>query len=313
MALYKETNLLIDYIPDYLEDCLARGQADETAKTKESLLNLFITWATTKGVHKVDEMSLDVLESYRKHLYRYRKPATRKPLQLATQRMRLMAIKGYLKFLHYYSVLDSDFYKKFELPRVPRKLPKNIPEPSDVERIFLQTEVAGFLKLRDRALLELLYATGIRRCELARLDIAHIEFKHRVVWVHNGKGSQDRVVPIADRALYWIKRYIDELRPKLASIESGDALFLGLRGQRLELSALTELVGNYVARSGVGKQGACHLFRHTAATHMVRGGADVRFVQEFLGHKDINSTIIYTHLTINDLSEVYSDCHPAAL
>lgn len=311
MGIPSGLEYLIDYLPFYIEDCLARGQSDKTTYTKENLLNMFLNWGATQHVTKVTDLSIDVLEEYRRHLYRHRK-SDGQPLQLSTQRMRLMAITGFLKFLDYYDVLATDFYKKFTLPRVPRRLPKQIPEFEEIELILRQTEVAGALRLRDRTILELLYASGIRRCEAVKLDTLDIDFNHSTLTIRKGKGSLDRVVPIAERTQKWLKRYLKELRPKLSSISSGEALFLDIHGGRLKDSALTELVGNYVLRSGVVKQGACHLFRHTSATHMMRNGADIRYIQEFLGHQDINSTMIYTHVTINDLSEAYSECHPAA-
>ncbi|MCG0477193.1 tyrosine-type recombinase/integrase [Pseudomonas aeruginosa] len=166
--------------------------------------------------------------------------------------------------------------------------------------------------LRDRAILEVYYATGIRRAELAGLDIRDVDFKHQIVTVRKGKGSQDRRIPIAQRALDSVERYLSELRSKLATVASGEALFLGETGKRIQSSKLTELVGRCIRRSGIGKSGSCHALRHATATHMLRHGADIRYVQEMLGHLCIESTQIYTHVTITDLQGVYSRTHPAA-
>ncbi len=121
----------------------------------------------------------------------------------------------------------------------------------------------------------------------------------------------DRVVPISDSALAAIARYLEELRPRLANISSGDALFLSKYGKRLCPSSITSLGEKYVSRSGIGKKGACHIFRHASASELIRNGAELPYVQDYLGHLDINSTIIYTHVTIRDLSRVYIKCHPA--
>lgn len=298
----------IDY---YIEDCLARGQANLTAKTKENLVGKFVTWCEGIQVYRVNELSLDVLEQYRRYIYRYRKPRNGEPLGLATQRMRLTAVTGFLKFLNYHEFTRLEFYKKFILPKVPKRLPKKIPEYEEIEQIIRQTETCGYLRLRDRAILEVLYATGIRRCEIANLNVRDIDFRNEVIIVCAGKGGLDRVVPIAQRAQHWLKQYLIKLRPQLAQIESGDALFLGINSKRLKASALTDLVRQYILRSGVRNSGACHVFRHATATHMLRNGADIRYVQEFLGHQDIKSTEIYTHVTINDLTRVYKQCHPA--
>jgi integrase/recombinase XerD len=177
--------------------------------------------------------------------------------------MRLMAVTGFLKRMRDYDIIQSDFFSKFPLPRVPRKLPPVIPAEQEIT-------------------------------------------------IRKGKGSLDRKVPIAPRALDWLQRYIEDLRPELLTLESGTAVFLGQTGRRIQNSALTDLVGEYVRRSGVGKEGACHLMRHASATHMLKHGADIRYVQELLGHQDIKSTQIYTHVTISDLKAVYRRTHPAA-
>lgn len=296
----------------YVEDCLACGQSSATAYSKLNLLKLFIQWCAGSGITRISDVDLDLLEAYRRYLYRYRKPRDNTPLELSTQRMRLMAVTGLLKRLHYHDIIRSDFYKKFPLPHVPRKLPKVIPEEQEIELIIHQTLTKGRIGLRDRAILEVYYATGIRRGELAQLDLTDISFSEQTVTIRKGKGSLDRKVPIAPRALYWMRKYIEELRPELLTLESGQALFLGETGQRIQNSKLTDMVGDYVRRSGIGKEGACHILRHATATHMLKNGADIRYVQELLGHQDIKSTQIYTHVTINDLKEVYNRTHPSA-
>lgn len=216
-----------------------------------------------QGVTTITNIDLELLEAYRRYLYRYRKPRDHAPLDLSTQRMRLMAVTGFLKRMRDYDIIQSDFFSKFPLPRVPRKLPPVIPAEQEIT-------------------------------------------------IRKGKGSLDRKVPIAPRALDWLQRYIEDLRPELLTLESGIAVFLGRAGRRIQRSALTDLVGEYVRWSGVGKEGACYLMRHASATHMLKHGADIRYVQELLGHQDIKSTQIYTHVTISDLKAVYRRAHPAA-
>ncbi|MBU3059885.1 tyrosine-type recombinase/integrase [Pseudomonas indica] len=296
----------------YVEDCLARGQSDSTANTKTALLQQFVLWCQAQGICDVSQVDLDLLERYRQHLYRYRKRRDHEPLKLSTQRMRLMAVTGLLKRLHAYGIVHSEPYARFPLPRVPRQIPKQIPDEEEIEPILHQTMINGRMELRDRAIVEVYYATGIRRAELAGLDIRDVDFKHQIVTVRKGKGRQDRRVPIAQRALDSVEQYLSELRGRLATVASGEALFLGETGKRIQNSKLTELVGRCIRRSGIGKSGSCHALRHATATHMLRHGADIRYVQEMLGHLCIESTQIYTHVTITDLQGVYSRTHPAA-
>ncbi len=296
----------------YVDDCLARGQSDATAYGKKFLLQMFEVWCRQQAINDVLEIDLALLECYRKHLYRYRKILDQQPLELSTQRMRLMAVTGMLKRLHAFGIVQSDFYCRFPLPKVPRKIPNQIPDEDEIAPILHQTITKGRMGLRDRAILEVYYATGVRRSELAHLDLRDIDFKNRTVTVRKGKGNADRRVPIAERALEWVTKYLNEVRSGLASLASGEALFLGTTGKRIQKSALTELVGGYIRRSGIGKTGSCHALRHATATHMMRGGADIRHVQEMLGHRCIESTQIYTHVTITDLQGVYSKTHPSA-
>ena len=296
----------------YIEDCLACGQSDATANTKAALLQMFVRWSEHQGVSEVTQVGLELLERYRKYLYRYRKPRDHTPLARSTQRMRLMAVTGLLKRLHYYGIVLSDDYSKFPLPKVHRQIPKQIPDEDEIDPILHQTLTKGRMGLRDRAILEVYYATGIRRAELAGLDIRDVDFKHQMVTVRKGKGGDDRRVPIAQRALDWVEKYLNELRGRLATMASGEALFLGETGKRIQESKLTTLVGGYIRRSGIGKSGSCHALRHATATHMLRHGADIRYVQEMLGHQCIESTQIYTHVTATDLQGVYSRTHPAA-
>ncbi|WP_251359118.1 tyrosine-type recombinase/integrase [Kangiella sp. TOML190] len=301
---------LLDILPFYLEDRAAIGLSDSTVATKERLVRKFVTWCAKEGIHDIKDLNINVLEGFRRHRHKYRK-SDGKPLQLSTLAQELMAVIDFMKFLDYYDLLESDFYKKFRLPKVGKSLPKDIPEHEEVEIIFHQTQTTGYMRLRDEAILKTFYSGGMRRQELANLNISNINAKRKTLTIIKGKGSMDRVVPISNSALAAIARYLEELRPRLANISSGDALFLSKYGKRLCPSSITTLGGKYVSRSGIGKKGACHIFRHASATELIRNDAKLPYVQEYLGHLDINSTVIYTHVTINDLSKAYHECHPA--
>jgi len=168
--------------------------------------------------------------------------------------------------------------------------------------------------LRDRAILETLYSTGLRRAELARLAVHDVDFAGGALTVRKGKGGKDRVVPIGERALAWIEKYLADARPALARAgDEADTLFLSERGGKpLTVAYLSSMATRYVTRAGFGKSGSCHLFRHTCATLMLEGGADIRHVQEQLGHACLQTTQIYTHVSISRLKEVHAATHPAA-
>lgn len=160
--------------------------------------------------------------------------------------------------------------------------------------------------------MEVYYATAIRRSELVRMKMVHIELGKGILTIVEGKGLKDRRLPIAQRACDWVSRYLDEVRPKFVTIDSGDAMFLSRNGFPINPDQVGQMVGKYVRRAGIDKPGACHLFRHAGATSMLDAGADIRYVQEMLGHADISTTQIYTHVAIKQLERVYNRTHPAA-
>ena len=184
----------------------------------------------------------------------------------------------------------------------------------EIERIFaVPMQRNDLVGIRDRSILELFYASAIRRSELVRLNIEHIDLHDRILTVLEGKGLRDRRIPVARRACRWVRRYLEEVRPQFLSIDSGDALFISDKGLPLNPDQVGQRVGKYVRRAGIDKPGACHLFRHAAATLMLDAGADIRHVQEMLGHADISTTQIYTHVAIKQLAKVYNRTHPAAM
>ncbi len=290
---------------------MALGESNATLKSKRVLLAKFIGWAATQDIYNLKDLNLLVLEEYRRHLNKHRK-RDGQSLDISTQYARLMAVTKFVKTMDYYDAIDGTFAKKFRLPRIPRRLPKDIPTVDDIERVLEQALIMGRLGLRNRAIIEVFYATGIRRIELVNINIRDIDFQRQILMVREGKNKNDRNVPIARRALDWVERYLKEIRPRLACLASGDALFLTEAGHRMNPHKVTDMVTHCVVRSGIDKKGACHLLRHATATEMLRHGADIRQVQEMLGHSDISSTQIYTHVTIRDLSRVYYETHPAA-
>ncbi len=156
------------------------------------------------------------------------------------------------------------------------------------------------------------YGTGIRRAELAHLNLRDLDADRRTLIVRQGKGRKDRMIPIGARALAWIDRYLAEARPRLAGEPDDGTLFLTVDGTPFSLDRLTQLVRDYVKASGVGKQGACHLFRHTMATLMLEGGADIRYIQAMLGHAELSTTQIYTQVSIRALQAVHTATFPGA-
>jgi site-specific recombinase XerD len=181
-------------------------------------------------------------------------------------------------------------------PRRPRRLP-DAPSPAEVEQTLAALEGEGPVPLRNRALVELVYSAGLRSAEAVGLDLADVDFEQELVHVRHGKGGKDRVVPLGEEAAFWVGRYLREARPDLAK-GANDALFLSTRGRRLDTSTLRRVVPHP------------HRLRHAFATHLLEGGADLRTIQELLGHSSLSTTQVYSHVDPRHLRRVYDSAHP---
>lgn len=297
----------------YLDDCLAKGMSPNTIIVKRQSLTRFNEWCAPKGITSPQEVNLEVMEGFRMHLHHYKKLLDGEPLSINSQHKFLTDLKLFLRRLHRRRVITNSDFEEFEMPRCKKQLPRSVLSPEEVEQIFaLPMLRCDGIGVRDRAILELFYATAIRRSELAGLKLSHIDLDKQTLMIIEGKGLKDRHLPIAKRACGRIRDYLDKVRPKFLTIESGEALFLHDKGYPLKPDQVGQMVGKYRRRAGVEKSGACHLFRHATATSMLNAGADIRYVQQMLGHADISTTQVYTHVAINQLERVYNLTHPAA-
>ncbi|MCP4465236.1 MAG: tyrosine-type recombinase/integrase [Halieaceae bacterium] len=198
------------------------------------------------------------------------------------------------------------------LPRPVTSLPVVL-SVAEIERLLSQPDTSTANGIRTRTMLELLYSTGMRRAELCRLDEANLAFSRATVFIRQGKGGKDRLLPVGERALLWLRRYVDTVRAQLLRDIQEPALFLSDTGERYRPSNLGERVKHLLKQAGIQVTGSCHLLRHAMATHMLENGADLRSIQAMLGHADLGTTEIYTHVSIRQLQQVHADTHPAKL
>lgn len=295
----------------YVEHLRVRNYSPRTVATTEMALGHFITWAEDRSVMKPTEVTKPILERFQRWLFYYRTPSG-KPLTFSSQRATLQKVRVWFRWLSRSNVVLSNPAADLDLPRVERRLPKAILSEREVERVLALPDVTTVLGLRDRTMMEVFYSTGIRRHELAQLQLFDIDADRGTVTVRLGKGRKDRVVPIGERALHWIARYLEEARPELVVVPDDGVLFLGVEGDVLSLNRLTILISKYIAAAKLGKSGACHIFRHSMATAMLEHGADIRIIQEILGHVDASTTAIYTRLSITHLKRIHDRTHPGA-
>jgi len=288
-----------------------RAYSPRTVEARRWALRTFLQWAEERDLRRPDQITKPILESYQRWLFNYRK-ADDTPLGVTTQRGRLGALQNFFTWLCRENTLQANPAADLDLPRKPAKtLPKSL-SPEEVQVLLNMPNVTDPLGLRDRAILETFYSTGIRRSEIVRVDVSDLDTGRGLLIVRKGKGNKDRVVPVGARALYWLGLYLEKTRPLLQTPQSGQALFLSGYGERLTGG----FVGNWVRRTvdaaNIGRTGSCHLLRHSCATHMLENGADIRFIQQMLGHARLDTTQIYTDVSIVQLREVHARTHPSA-
>jgi integrase/recombinase XerD len=296
----------------FLEWMRVKNYSEETVICRHCVLNRFIRWAEERGVVRPNEVTKPILERYQRYLYHFRKK-NGDPISFRTQHGNLVPLRAWFKWLARNNHILYNPAGELELPKLGHRLPKHVLTATEAEHIISSANVTEPLGLRDRAILETLYSTGIRRMEVVNLRLYDVDDDRGTIMVRQGKGQKDRMVPIGERALAWIERYVAEVRPlyETGATES-NTLFLTHLGQPFTPDQMTALVRDYVEASGVGKPGACHLWRHTAATLLHDAGADIRFIQVFLGHARLQTTEIYTQVSIRQLKAIHSACHPSS-
>jgi integrase/recombinase XerD len=298
-------------IDAWLEALRSRNYSESTLDGRAFSLRFFAAWAQERDVTRAGEVTRPILETYQRWLSRY-EPKPGKRLSWSTQRERIGTLRDWFRWLTRQNILIHNPASELELPRPERRLPVSGLSRDELEKLLAVPDVADLLGLRDRAMLEVLYATGLRRTELCRLECPDVNPERGTVTVRQGKGKKDRVVPLGPRAAAWVKRYESEVRSRLVLDARTPTLFLTAYGAGFNPDVVSGLVSAWMTRAGLEKRGSCHLLRHTCATHMLEGGADIRFIQQLLGHEKLETTAIYTEVTIRQLLEVHARCHPSA-
>jgi integrase/recombinase XerD len=295
-------------VVEFCEHLAIRGYAATSVKNQRTALALLAEWLIERGVSRPREVTKPMLDAYQRAVF-YMRKADGQPLSFASQGARLMPIRGFFAWLTRTNRILYNPASELELPRAEQRLPAVL-SADEAERVLALPDLATALGLRDRAMMELLYATGIRRAELAGLSIFDLDAPRCTLTVRQGKGRRDRMIPTGERAAAWCARYLAQVRPGLATPPEDGTLFLAVEGVPLGLQTLTAIMGDYVRQ--IGKPGACHIFRHTMATLMLDGGADIRYIQQMLGHANITSTQVYTQVSLRTLAAVHAATHPGA-
>jgi integrase/recombinase XerD len=302
---------LTRYLHAHLEWLLTHGYSADTVRSRRSALRRFITWCAERHLDDPRAITPPMLERYQKSLFYYRKPDGQ-PLTLGSQHGCLAPLKTFFKWLTREHHILYNPASELMLPKLPKRLPRTLLSVEDIEAILREAVPVNAPGLRDRAMLELLYSTGLRRMEVTTLAMYDVDLRRGLVFVREGKGRKDRVVPLGDRAAAWVTKYLIEARPALMPVDT-QALFISDLGEPMLPDSLHHKVKGYMEAAGIHRPGATHLFRHACATHMLENGADIRYIQALLGHTNLATTEIYTHVSIEKLQQIHAATHPAKL
>jgi integrase/recombinase XerD len=284
------------------ELAVGRGLSPATVSAYASDLARFGQWLAQRGVALAACQRAE-LRLYLSHL-------RSAGLSARSAARALSALRGFFRFLQEQGVLQHDPTLELENPKLLRPLPRFL-RPEEVEALLAAPDVRTAQGVRDKAMLELLYATGLRVSELVGLQVPQVRLDPGFVRVV-GKGNKERVVPMGSEARRWVARYLEQARSKLAGPRSPEALFLTVRGEPMTRQRFWQIVKAYGRKVGIESQLSPHVLRHSFATHLLENGADLRALQMMLGHADISTTEIYTHITRERLRRLYDRSHPRA-
>lgn len=292
---------------------IERGMAKNTVLAYRRDLTRYVEFLENQTVESLSQVTQNQINEFAQYL------VTNKGLVSTSVARVLAGVRGFHKFLLLENLVETDVAATVKPPKLPRRLPKAIPL-EDIERLLKAAgpdpgeeapSAADLIRVRDRAILELLYATGSRVSELVNMDVDDL-VDPEIVRLF-GKGSKERLVPVGSFAQAALQNYLVRVRPSLVKLSRGTpALFLNQRGSRLSRQSVWQIISDSAKVAKIEREVSPHTFRHSFATHLLEGGADVRVVQELLGHASVATTQIYTLVTVDALREIYATAHPRA-
>jgi integrase/recombinase XerD len=292
---------------DWLE---VRYRSQDTRHNYLASLGRFLEFLNALGLTSWAEVTRDVLEEYRAHVFGLRHPRTGNFLKVGTHVARLMTVKVFFRFLVRDGHLLANPALQLELPRHKKPLPVVLTE-SEVLKLLETPDTQELTGIRDRAILELLYGTGLRNGEMCSLELDLLDLATHQVRLQRGKGDKGRVLPLGQEAQVWLELYLESVRPFWLRNPAVQAVFLDRWGSGpITRTTVSMLVSQLGKKAGLGKAVTPHSLRHSCATHMLRRGADLRHLQQLLGHEQLSSTEHYTKVEVSDLRRVLSRCHP---
>lgn len=293
-------NILMDYL-HYLK--VERGLSENTINSYGIDLKLFLEYLRENEIPSFKQVNKEVIVNYMQ---------SEKNNNKANSSI-LRSVSSLRKFFQYLAqekIIEKDPMLLIDTPKKKQHLPQVLTK-EEVEKLLRLPNTGQVLGLRDRAMLELMYATGLRISEIINLKLEDLHLTMGTLQTL-GKGHKERIVPVGDEAIKWVNRYLEEARPKLLKQKRSNYLFLNFHGNNLTRQGVWKNLKAEVRKAGIQKNITPHTLRHSFATHILENGADLRIVQELLGHADISTTQIYTHLSNKQLADIYNRAHPRA-
>jgi integrase/recombinase XerD len=298
-----------ELLTKYLGWLQIRNYSPRTVSDYGYNLGSFFRFLEQKALTDVQGITTATLTDFQRWFY-YQPTKRGQARGVVNQNLVLATVKSFFRFLKNEGYLHANPAEVVEYAREPRSLPRNVLTPKEANRIIDSIDTTTALGYRDRTMLEVFYATGVRNQELRNLTVADANLEEELLRVNGGKGGHDRVVPLSRVACKFLETYIKGIRPQLVGGKATDKLFVSLRGNPIDAHTVGDVVKKYAKLASVKKHVTPHVWRHTCATHLVQNEANLRHVQDILGHRSLHTTERYLSLTITDLKEAHRKFHP---
>ena len=294
----------------YLQHLESLNYSPETLCSKEAYFHRFGEFLAEAKISDLSSVTAATVQDFQRWIF-YQPTVRGTARTVSSQNRVLSGIRNFFTFLVREGYLAHNPAQDLRLSKEPDALPKNVLTPEEARKILEAPDTHTRVGYRDRTLLEVLYATGIRKAELRNLTVDAVNLEEELLRVNRGKGRKDRVVPLSRIACQYLENYIKVIRPELLHGKQTDTLFVSVRhGLPIGVNGIAPIIEKYVRLARVKKRVTCHLWRHSCATHLLKNNANLRHVQEMLGHKSLATTERYLRLTITDLKEAHRKFHP---
>ena len=297
----------------YIAWLIATRFAEDTIKGHTFDIEWFLRYLEAQGIDRIADVTADTLEDYSLRLRKQRNTVhEERKISMAHVSHRLNTVKQFFGWLLKQTVILLDPSEDLELPTLTANMPQTILTQKEAQRLMDAPELRSPVGYRDKAVLEVVYSTGIRISELFRLKVTDFDHKNRTLFVKEGKGGKDRVLPLPMIAAGYLKEYVERVRPKFVKALKHDKgiLFLNYTGTPLSLSSMCNIFKRTTKAAGIDKHVSAMVLRHSIASHLLENGMDIRYIQEFLGHERLSTTQVYSKVTMDGLRKMYNKHHP---